>query len=422
MTYSPHYLPEQLRAWGKQQVEKPLSNNAIKEKVMAYGVKPEKIEYVAPRRSLFWVAMTVPALIVVLSIGARMHNTQSHVGMHYEGGGGGPDAPLSAGRWVYDDPSANPLGVSQFDEGSNLASSGSGFLREVSSALGLGRATSVVDTRKDYLGDVFDPNPIDTREYFKTEYHATLQTRQVEEQGKKIHNLIRAFDGRVDSISLNPNHGHISFVIPAKALDSFRENIEDLVPFARLLVEQESSENLLVKKQEIERAIVTSEQVIYQAEKDKSDTTASWVQRKTDLTYRIQQTNDRIVALTKEKELYLVTPERQKQVDTELNTLRSSLATTKQQLAQEEQWYMNRMTTLNQSIARERSVIQHSHAENQVLNIQVQTVEGTITLERLRLFDALNLFLPVKKIIIVVCIGIILFYLFFGRRKEFDLP
>jgi hypothetical protein len=91
----------------------------------------------------------------------------------------------------------------------------------------------------------------DTREFLKTNYRGTIQTRDVDSAMDRAENAVRKNDGRVDSYNKSDTYGSISFVIPKAKFAEFKSEIESFT-HKKLYIETVSSVNLLAQKQEIE--------------------------------------------------------------------------------------------------------------------------------------------------------------------------
>ncbi len=98
----------------------------------------------------------------------------------------------------------------------------------------------------------YDSIPVsDNRELLKTTYTARVQARQVDETGRQIQKLIHQFDGRIDTLSISETSGYITFVLPSDKLESFQNEINELIP-GKLLKETISAQNLLSEQKKIE--------------------------------------------------------------------------------------------------------------------------------------------------------------------------
>ncbi|MDO8183368.1 MAG: DUF4349 domain-containing protein [bacterium] len=99
------------------------------------------------------------------------------------------------------------------------------------------------------------PNPdvpiTDTREFLKTYYNASMQTRDVPALTRRVETTVRGYDGRIDNESSAEKYGYVSFALPQAKYDAFRAELESLVG-RRFLKVDISSQNLLSQKVSIE--------------------------------------------------------------------------------------------------------------------------------------------------------------------------
>lgn len=99
-----------------------------------------------------------------------------------------------------------------------------------------------------YPGDV----PVtDTREFLKVFYNASMVTRDVQELTRRVETTVRGYDGRIDQVSVARKYGYVSFAMPQSKYEAFRTEIESFVN-NRFLAVNISSQNLLPQKVSIE--------------------------------------------------------------------------------------------------------------------------------------------------------------------------
>jgi hypothetical protein len=99
------------------------------------------------------------------------------------------------------------------------------------------------------------PNPdvpiTDTREFLKIYYNASMQTRDVPALTRRIETTVRGYEGRIDNESSSEKYGYVSFALPQAKYDAFRAELESFVG-SRFLEVNISSQNLLSQKVSIE--------------------------------------------------------------------------------------------------------------------------------------------------------------------------
>lgn len=93
----------------------------------------------------------------------------------------------------------------------------------------------------------------DKREFLKVGYNATLRTRDVADSANTIATIVRGFSGRVDELNSGEKYGYVSFVVPKESWETFRAEIKKIAS-AKFYVERVNYENLLPQKQTIEES------------------------------------------------------------------------------------------------------------------------------------------------------------------------
>lgn len=209
----------------------------------------------------------------------------------------------------------------------------------------------------------------DTREFLKIGYNAAIRTRHISDLSQTIRNIIRGVDGRIDSINISEKSGYVSFAVPASKFDAFQSQIKGLVG-AKFIIETINTQNLLPQKQSIE--------------------------------------------------------EQQAAITTQLANLRASRNRLQQQLAasQDEQEQISlraRIASLNAQINTTQTNLANTNKQNQNLLNNVATVNGTISLQWISIWEIISLYAGPYWLPILLAIAAVLAYLN-HRRGQFMLP
>jgi heme/copper-type cytochrome/quinol oxidase subunit 4 len=254
----------------------------------------------------------------------------------------------------------------------------------------------------------------DTREFLKTDYNASINTRDVSKVVKFIENAIKGADGRIDSISSTEKYGRISFVVAKSEFEDFRTEIEELT-HEKLYTESVSSVNLLTQKQGIEEQqgnIVNSLE--------------NWTAQRDALVAKHNQTvasiNKEITRIGKE----LVAIRANIKLETEPIVLTSLLnqetalvkmeATQKKNLASENSSYSLQKQNLDNLINNENNNLTNINKVDSQFMDNVETVNGYIDVSWVSLWEMAKIFSPIHPTFIVIIL-IILAWAFMRKSR-----
>ena len=241
---------------------------------------------------------------------------------------------------------------------------------------------------------LFNPNsgiPItDVREFIKTNYSATIQTRKVEKLTTRLQTTIRGFDGRVDTSNSSPKFGYINFIVPASKFESFKREVRTLVP-GKFYFEQVNTQNLLPQKQTIEQrqqeaeaslASLLSEREKLNEDHDKA-VNSIWAQinsaRKNLETLRSEITGD---------------PVRQAEIDTQIDQLVAEEKNLQSRLYVENKNYQADLEDVNARIQSAETRLANVKKQDQDLVDNVATINGSISLNWISVWKMLDLYVP----------------------------
>ncbi|MDP2655129.1 MAG: DUF4349 domain-containing protein [bacterium] len=213
------------------------------------------------------------------------------------------------------------------------------------------------------------PNPdvpvTDTREFLKVYYNASMRTRDVPALTRRIETTVRGYDGRIDNESSAEKYGYVSFALPQTKYDAFRTELEGLVG-SRFIKVNISSQNLLSQK-------VSIEEQQKQADTSLADYKAT----------RQKIVNAHASALQS----------LQAQIDATSATS-SERASLEQQLANENASYTRNLSNADANIKYAQDWQKAVQTQDATLLANVATVNGTVSVEWISLWDIALLYLP----------------------------
>lgn len=398
MLFTKDNLVQRLREWGAKKRLVPPRNEALKAKVMS-EFKPATA--VQLRRPIgFWrlalVGVALAALVLVIN-----------------GGGLLP--------WGFKTEVMN----NDLREASQNYSVSDELGIQYGVATGLGQSDIKTSLPASILNKVasfpryFDPTvpSSDTREFLKTDYHATLKTRQVEKLSTQIRTMVRGYGGRLDNFSSGEKNAYINFVIPESSLEAFRNEFKDLAP-ARFLTENIGAQNLLPEKKMIESETdsVNKTKIVLEQERQllmsKHQATANSLKR------QLSATAKSIAALKAE---IATTTERQQEIAASLARLGARQSQLEKALAQENYQYGNRFNSLDARLKEMDSQLETLGQQDSALIENVETVQGSVNIQWIGIWEIVALYVPASWLVVIFG-AIIVFYFLFGRRQALELP
>lgn len=230
----------------------------------------------------------------------------------------------------------------------------------------------------------------DTREFLKTDYNATLQTREVQSLTRSVETIVRGHDGRVDQTSSSEKSGSVRFIVPASEFDDFRTEIEGLVD-SRFLSISVQSQNLLSQKRNIE----ATQEVV---EKSLATLTAerkSLVSRHNSALASLQsQIDDNALESSLLSAESTTDPLRQSQIANRLYVLANELLGLTSRLANENSSYSYSIKSYDAQIANANANLSSVKKQDQDLLDTVATVRGTISLRWISYTEIAQMYLP----------------------------
>jgi predicted nucleic acid-binding Zn-ribbon protein len=237
-----------------------------------------------------------------------------------------------------------------------------------------------------------NPDVTDTREFLKTNYSAQVFTRDVRDVVEEVENTVHDVEGRVDDISTSEKYGSVSFVIPKSNLSEFRDVIESLT-HEKLIVENVSSRNLLGQKQSIEERTESVEERISDLQEEKESLQTQHGQRVASLQSQISDLQAQLNSVRNEKASATDEEEIQRLEDQE-NLLIQRISSLQSSLANENQNYSSRISSLNSEIEGLQENLDLLSEEDTDFMNDIETVEGHVNATWISWWDIADKFTP----------------------------
>jgi len=253
----------------------------------------------------------------------------------------------------------------------------------------------------------------DKREFLKTYYNANIKTRNVSDTKNKVELIVRGFGGRVDSSSAGEKNGYISFAIPAEQLSIFKEQMKSL-GLGKLYTEELSSENLLPQKQYIEGEKAQTEKTLTSLKNDRAQIIKNHNQIVNSYQLRINDINKEIAVL--EFEWQSAGMERRAQITARINVLQNEKSSVLAYLAKENSDYQNKIYSLDSQIKYSQMNLESLKKQDQNLVDNVATVNGTIGLSWVSLWQIADIYIPGPLLAWILILGGALAYIRHRRR------
>lgn len=316
-----------------------------------------------------------------------------------------------------------------------------GFINLIGNSFGVGIGDDVVSSQitavdfdgggsrtlknpmRESFGGMFNQNGngsiADTREFMKVSYSGNIKTRDVKDTARDVRGIIRDMDGRVDSENVNEKYGYINFVIPKSNFDDFRDEIE-IITHKKLYTENTSSQNLLSQKQNIEQQDNLANMTLDQLQKTQTDLTKKHnqiiVSLKNELTTvqkKIATTNNNIATYLPQSsdDAYLA------EQNTNLSMYLNEEAQIKQKIASENTSYQNQNKTITEQIANTNNTIKDIKIQDKNFTENIETVNGSINIQWVNLWQLAQIFSPVPPIFVVLLVIIMIWYILRKKNK-----
>lgn len=417
MSHEQHNPHNQFAAWGKAAQKLPARNLELKN-VALFTLKP--VEKNSRTKKMWWrylaPAMGVLAalqLITVISLPFESSTSLFDAGAARQEKSIAPTAPVAVmGRESSDTFGLNPLN-------SELSGTlGDSDLRtKVAELVAPFSSLAMV---ADYVEQKFEKKVSDTREFLKTYYQAAIRTRQVAKLATHIQTMARGYGGRVDDISVNQKNAHISFVIPKAKFEAFTDELRGLVK-PKFIEEFISSENLLAQKQGIEKQTKVADDAIISIQKKRQElidnhtaVVKSIQQRINNFSYQLSNLRTQLAATTDS--------ERQVILSQQITRTISVINQTRAELRNENNRFDGALKNNDAELVYAQQRVDDVKEADKDLLANVETVEASVSLQWISLWEVIELYVPIYWIIGGLLIATTIGYFTFVRRHVFKLP
>lgn len=254
----------------------------------------------------------------------------------------------------------------------------------------------------------------DSREFLKTDYRATIRTREVQELAQKIQIMVKGFGGRVDSVASSNRWGSISFVVPLNQFETFKTSLKGLV-WSKLITEEIDSENLLPQKQSIENQKKEFQTTLEQLKIERGQLVASHRKTIASLQSQINAIEKELgelkikLDITSDPILRGVFVAREDELKKEKSTLGS-------RLFEENKKYAEKLSLFDAQIKNAETNLEYTERQDRILLDTVATVRGTISLNSINVLGILLLYFPGHWMALVF--GVVAVALYLVRRRK----
>lgn len=272
---------------------------------------------------------------------------------------------------------------------------------------------------------IYPPNtsgvPVtDNREFLKTNYSATIRSRSVEDLTTKVQTTIRGFGGRVDGASSSPKFGYVNFVLPANRFDAFKAELKSSVR-AKFYVENIYTQNLLPQKQSIEEQQGQIEAVLTKLRNDRDQLISNHKSSVNAINTRLTKIAKELAALRAEAAV-TTDPARQAEIAALQKQLTNEDRSLRSQLAWKNKKYQEQLGLLDTQIKDTEANLENIKKQDKDLLDNVATVQGTIALNWIGIWEIIDLYLPGPLISWALILAAISAYIWHRRNSQLVIP
>ncbi len=387
----------------------PPNPSALREKVLA-SVRPAVTSL--PKRKFRWpyffAASISSVAVLILFVGNFLLNQKMAVS--------GPTAPLQqpmtlldagGGGYVEEESAAAP----------NVTPNDLGI--QYGEATGLGQKESIVLSQARSITQQISgqfTSVQDTREFLKYDYSATIKTRKVEQISSRVQTIVRGHGGRVDNMYVQEKHGYVYFVVPKSSLEAFKNEIKGLVN-VRFYIESVRAQNLLPEKVIIEKSTETAKESLASLESALATLTKEHNTRISDLQ---KQLNGVVASINRLRREVTTSTVRQEEIKRDISRLSAVQQKLQRQMTDENESYDSQKFYLDEKIKNAKSEISDLAEQDQNLQDTVETVQGTIEVEWVSIFEIITLYVPYYWAWIISFCAIALAVNYFSKRRTIE--
>lgn len=247
----------------------------------------------------------------------------------------------------------------------------------------------------------------DTRELLKVNYSASMEARDVVGLTRRVETTVRGHEGRIDQISSSPKSGFVSFVVPVSTYDAFRSELESVVDSRFLTVNIQSS-NMLPQKQSIEEQQKQASSTVaeYQTTRQKLVSTHAGTVRS--LQSQIDANAAQLASLRAQTPTY--------DIQMQIRTLSDESTSLKDRLVNENSSYTYQLNSIDANIKYAKEWQTAVKTQDKALLDSVATVNGSVSIQWISLWDMAQAYLPGYWIPAIFAILTVLSFLWDRRR------
>lgn len=271
---------------------------------------------------------------------------------------------------------------------------------------------AVQDTAGVSRPDYYYPYPTnvpatDTRELLKVTYNASMQTRDVRGLTRRVETTVRGHSGRIDQESSSEKSGYINFVVPIAKYEAFRTELEAMVP-SRFLTVDIQSENLLPQKQSIEEQQKSADSALADAKAARQRLVNAHASTAKSIQAQIDADLQQLIILRAQ----IQTP----QIQAQIQETSDDMASFRKLLADQNTSYSWKLSNADATIKSAQDWQTAVKTQDTALMDNIATVNGTVSIQWISLWDMAQLYLPGYSIPAIFAFLTFLSYLFDRRR------
>ncbi|HEY5589195.1 MAG TPA: hypothetical protein VIK86_09615 [Candidatus Paceibacterota bacterium] len=276
----------------------------------------------------------------------------------------------------------------------------------------LGSSNKGIVQQPDYYGNP-QPNITDNREFLKTNYSATIKTRNVSEVIQDVTNIVKGADGRIDNSYSSEKSGRVSFVVAKSKFEQFKNQIESITN-KKLYTETISSKNLLNQKQNIEEQTGNIVNTLANLQSQKTTLENSHIQTVTIINKEITRIKAELVSVreviaTSTEPLVLESFRNQE------SALIKQEAVQKTKLTNENNSYLAQSQNLDNLINNYNEGLTVVNKQDSQFTDNIETVNGYVDVNFVSLWEIAEIFSPIHPSIIIIIL-VILIWIYLKRK------
>ncbi len=266
-----------------------------------------------------------------------------------------------------------------------------------------------------YYPDYQKPTISDTREFLKTNFSASIKTRDVKNVVQEVTNIVKGSDGRIDSSDSTEKYGRISFVVPKSKFESFQDQIENIA-HKKLYTENISSQNLLNQKQNIEEQTGNIVNTLGNLQNQKATLLTNHNQTVSTINKELSRLKSELVSLraviAQTTDPLVLAPLRVQE-----STLLKQEVAQKQKLSTENSTYTIQNQNLDNLINNSNNNLTEVNKQDSQFTDNIETVEGYVGVEWINLWQMAKIFSPIHPTFIIIILLIITWIILKRKQK-----